>query len=50
MIATNGMTKLLQTLFLGPFTFKICNSLPQHVINMTKIEQFKHNLAGLETV
>ena len=32
-----------------PTAIKIWNSLPQHVINMTEIEQFKHSLAGLET-
>ena len=31
-----------------PSTIKIWNSLPQHMIDLTEIEQFKHNLAGLE--
>ena len=29
---------------------KIWNFLPQHVINSTEIEQFMHNLAGLDTI
>jgi len=36
-----------------PSAIKIWNSLPQHVIKLTdssKIEQFKHRLAGLATI
>ena len=29
---------------------KIWNSLSQHMIDMTEIEQFKHSLVGLKTV
>jgi len=46
---TNDMPRLLQTLFL-PYAIKIWISLSQHMIDITKIEQFKHSLAGLETV
>ena len=31
-----------------PSAIKIWNSLPQHVINMTKIEQFKHSLETVQ--
>ena len=33
-----------------PSAIKIWNSLPQHVIDLTDIEEFKHSLAGLETI
>ena len=33
-----------------PSAIKIWDSLPQHVIDLTEIEQFRHSLAGLETV
>ena len=30
-----------------PSAINIWNSLPQHVIDLTEIDQFKHSLAGL---
>jgi len=33
-----------------PSAIKIWNSLPQHVIDSSKIEQFKHSLAGLAII
>ena len=33
-----------------PSAIKIWNSLSQHVIDLTDIEEFKHSLAGLETI
>jgi len=33
-----------------PSAIKIWNSLPQYVIDSSKIEQFKHRLAGLATI
>ena len=33
-----------------PSAINIWNSLPQHVIDLTEIDQFKHSLAGLVTV
>ena len=30
-----------------PSAINIWNSLPQHVIDLTQIDQFKHSLAGL---
>ena len=48
MIPTTRIDSYIFSFFLS--AIKIWNSLSQHVINSTEIEQFKHNLAGLDTI
>ena len=48
MLPTTRLNSYKHSFF--PSAIKIWNSLPQHVIDLTDIEEFKHSLAGLETI